>query len=152
MKLIVFYSYTGNTKSVAQKIQRKLNCDILEINPCIPYSDNYQQVVEMEEEKINQKEMIDIKPINIDLSKYDEIILGTPVWWYTIAPAIRTFLSNNNLNDKKINVFATNGGWIGNTFEEISNYVTINSSLNIKFNQNTLDTNESEIDNWINNL
>ena len=63
----------------------------------------------------------EIKPLNIDLGKYDEVILGTPVWWYTFAPAMHTFLKKNDLSGKTIYPFATNGGWIGHTFKDFAN-------------------------------
>lgn len=44
-KLVVYYSYTGNTKMIAERIQKKLECDILEIKPVVPYSTDYQTVV-----------------------------------------------------------------------------------------------------------
>ena len=48
-KLIVYYSYTGHTKMIAKEIKKKLSCDILELKPQIPYSSDYQTVVEEEQ-------------------------------------------------------------------------------------------------------
>lgn len=90
-KLIVYYSYTGNTRKIAESIKQKLNCDILEIKPVVPYSTDYQTVVDQEQNNSSANKTPEIQDINVDLSKYDEIILGTPVWWYTIVPVIRTF-------------------------------------------------------------
>ena len=50
--------------------------------------------------------MPEIEPIQSDLSQYDKIILGTPVWWYTFAPAVKTFLMENSLAGKKVWTFA----------------------------------------------
>lgn len=93
-KLVVYYSYTGNTKKIAKIIQEKLNCDILELTPKIPFSTDYQTVVdEYQNNSIDNKE-VEINDINIDFSEYDEIIIGTPVWWYTISPVVTTFKKN----------------------------------------------------------
>ena len=118
-KLVVFYSYTGHTKMIAENIQQKLNCDILEIKPVKPYSTDYQTVVDEEQNNSSVGKTPDIQKIDKNLNDYDEIIIGTPVWWYTIAPVIRTFLTQNDLSNKTIKPFATNAGWLGHTFQEI---------------------------------
>jgi len=118
-KLIVYFSYTNHTKEIANRIKEKINCDILEIKTVIPYSEDYNKVVDDEQNSEASNHLPKIQDINVDLSKYDEIILGTPVWWYRPAPAIRTFLSQNDLSGKTIKPFATNAGWIGRTFIEI---------------------------------
>ena len=91
----------------------------------------------------------------MDLSKYDEIILGSPVWWYTIAPVIRTFLKQNDLSGKKIVPFATNGGWIGRTFKEIRDLCpnsNVENEMNVVFEGSELSTPKKEVENWINSL
>ena len=150
--LIVYYSYTGNTEQIANLIQEQTQYDILVLEPTKPYSDNYQQVVDEEETKIDQNEIITIKNINIDLNKYDKIILGTPVWWYTMAPVVRTFLETYDIKNKQVSVFVTNGGWIGHTIKDIEHYIKIKQYINIKFNHNTLSTPLSKIEDWINSL
>lgn len=109
-KLIVFYSYTNHTKIIAEGIQKQLQCDIIELKPVKPYSNDYDIVVGQEQNNESTKKTPEIENKNLDLSKYDEIILGTPVWWYTIAPVVRTFLKENDLSNKKIIPFATNAG------------------------------------------
>ena len=101
-RLVVFFSYTNNTKNIANLIKNKLDCDVLEIKTVIPYSSDYQKVVNDEHNSQASKYLPQIQDIEIDLSKYDEIILGTPVWWYRPAPAIRTFLAQNDLSGKII--------------------------------------------------
>ena len=156
-KLIVYYSYTGNTKMIAESIQRKLNCDIIEIEPEKPYSTDYQTVVDEEQNNENSNKTRRIKKIDIDLTKYDEIIIGSPVWWYTIAPVIRTFLKENDLTGKIIKPFATNAGWLGRTFNEIKKLCPnskVEDGMNIVFESysDNLVTSPDEIDKWINSL
>ena len=104
-KLVVYFSYTGNTKMIANKIREKLNCDILEIKTVIPYSEDYDTVVNDEQNSEASNHLPEIQEIGIDLSKYDEIILGTPVWWYRPVPAIRTFLNQNDFIRKNNKTF-----------------------------------------------
>lgn len=155
-KLVVFYSYTGHTKMIAESIQKKLNCDILEIKPTKPYSTDYQTVVDEEQNNSSAGKTPDIQKIDKNINEYDEIIIGTPVWWYTIAPVIRTFLKQNDLSGKTIKPFATNAGWLGQTFKEIKKLCpnsNVKEGMNIVFtedyNKNELVTPIDEIDNWI---
>ncbi len=159
-KLIVYFSYTGNTKNIAYRIKDKLNCDILEIKTVIPYSNDYDAVVNDEQNSESSNNLPEIQEINVDLSKYDEIILGTPVWWYRPSPAIRTFLMQNDLSGKTIKVFATNAGWIGRTFQEIKKMCPdskIGEGLNIVYDAGDYRTRNlitplDDIDKWINML
>ena len=115
-KVIVYYSYRGNTKSIAEMIQKSTGADIARIETVVSYDGDYNSVVNQGQDEVNSGYCPKIKPLNIDLSKYDEVILGTPVWWYTFAPAMHTFLKKNDLSGKTVYPFATNGGWIGQRF------------------------------------
>ena len=158
-KLVVYYSYTGHTKMIAESIQKKLKCDILEIKPVKPYSTDYQTVVDEEQNNESAKKTPEIEKIDEDLNNYDEIIVGSPVWWYTIVPVIRTFLKENDLSGKIIKPFATNAGWLGRTFQEIEKLCsnsTVDKGMNIVFtedyNENELVTSPDEVDKWIESL
>lgn len=158
-KLVVYFSYTGHTKYIAEMIKEKLNCDILEIKPVKEYSKDYNQVVSEEQSNEISNKKPKIQSIDKDLSKYDEIIIGSPVWWYTIAPVIRTFLSENDLTGKVIKPFATNAGWLGQTFKEIQKLCPnskLEKGMNIVFtedySENKLVTSLDEINDWINQL
>ena len=158
-KLVVYYSYTGHTKMIAESIQKKLKCDILEIKPVKPYSTDYQKVVDEEQNNESAKKTPEIEKIDKDLNNYDEIIIGSPVWWYTIVPVIRTFLKENDLSGKIIKPFATNAGWLGRTFQEIEKLCsnsTVDKGMNIVFtedyNENELVTSPDEVDKWIESL
>lgn len=158
-KLVVYFSYTNHTKMIAEKIKETLNCDILEIKTVVPYSNDYQTVVDDEHNSEASNHLPEIQNINIDLSKYDEIIVGTPVWWYRPAPAIRTFLTQNDLSGKTIIPFATIAGLLGRTFTDITKLCpnsNLTGEMNIVFGMDYNDTKpvtkEEEINNWISNL
>ena len=109
-KLIVYFTYTGNTRKIVDKITEKIDCDILEIKTVIPYSTDYDTVVNDEQNSEASNHLPEIQNIDVKLDEYDEVIIGTPVWWYRPVPAIRTFLTQNDLSGKKIIPFATNAG------------------------------------------
>ena len=151
--LIIYYSYTGNTKKIANIIKDKLpNSDIAEIKTKIPYSSDYNSVVSQGKKEVKKGFMPEILPIDIDINNYENIIIGSPVWWYTFAPAVLTFLNNYNLSGKKIYPFITNGGWIGHTFDDIKNLCRsseMKEGINIYFNNSKLITDIQSIYDWI---
>ncbi len=151
-KLILYYSYGGNTRKIAKLIQNEIGADIAEIETVIQYTGAYDDVVEQGQQEVNSGFMPEIKDINVDLAFYDCIIIGSPVWWYTFAPAIKAFLTQNDLSNKLIYPFATNGGWIGHTFSDFKTICpasTVKRGLDIEFSGSSLVTSESEIKNWI---
>lgn len=156
--IIIYYSYSGHTKMIAEMIQKRLDCDIQRIVPIIPYSNDYQSVVSLTEDNIQSKLTPDIKPLDVDLNLYDKIIIGTPVWWYTMAPPIRTFLTKNNLMGKTVELFATNAGWLGETFNEMGELCNgeIKSQKSITFDSNyqanKLTIPDEELKSWFNNI
>lgn len=152
--LVVYYSYSGNTKKVVDMIKEKKNFDVLEIKPVNDYSDDYQKVVDDEEAKMDMNEIIEIKDVNVNLDYYDRILLGTGVWWYKITPAIRSFLNKYDLKDKVIVPFITNGGWLGEALNDVKRYAkksTIKDAITIKFNGNTMED-SNKVESWIDSL
>ncbi len=150
--LITYYSYGGNTKGIAELIQEKIGGDLLRIETVVPYGNNYDQVVNQGQEEVNRGYCPEIQSINVDWKQYNTIILGTPVWWYTFAPAIHTFLNIQNWQGKVVYPFATNGGWIGHTFQDIQNAcqgADIKNGMNIHFDGSNLRTPMTDIENWI---
>ncbi len=152
--LVVYYSYSGNTKQVVNMIKEKKNFDVLEIKPVNAYSDDYQKVVDDEESKMDMNEIIEIKDVNVNLDYYDRILLGTGVWWYKITPAIRSFLNKYDLKDKVIVPFITNGGWLGEALDDVKRYAKesiIKDAIPIKFNGNTMED-SNKVESWIDSL
>ena len=119
-KLVAFFSASGTTKKVAEMIAEEVKADLFEIEPKVPYTKldldwmnkKSRSSVEMSDKKyrpaIMKKEM--------DMSSYDEILLGFPIWWYVALTIINTFLEAYDFSGKKIVLFATSGGsGFGNT-------------------------------------
>ena len=153
--LVVYYSLGGNTRKIANLIQSKINADIAEIKLEQDYKGSYDEIVELGQEEVNSGYMPKIKQLTANLDNYDVIILGTPVWWYTFAPAMKSFLNTHNLANKNIYIFATNGGWIGYTFQDFKDVLpksNIVSNLNIQFNDKDLAIPQETILNWIENI
>ncbi len=155
--LLIYFSYTGHTKKIAEMIKNKINCDILEIKTTKPYSSNYDSVVNDPNNQEDSNYLPEIESVDIDLDKYERIIIGTPTWWYRPVPAIRSFLTKYQLHQNNIIAYSTNAGWLGKTFEEIHKLCPnfkIENGMNIEFKSYTdvLNTPKEELDDWIENL
>ena len=107
--LIAYFSWGGNTKFIAEKIHSKLESDIFSIEPISKYPEDYNETAYgIAKEQHDKNVHPPIK--NKDISKYDVIFIGTPAWWYEMAPAVKTFLDENNFEGKTIIPFITHGG------------------------------------------
>ena len=108
--LIAYFSWGGNTKYIAEKIQTQTGGDIFRIETAVPYPTDYNEaaygVAKKQHEEGTMPELKD----NGDVSGYDIIFVGTPAWWYEMAPAVKTFLTQNNFEGKTIVPFITHGG------------------------------------------
>ena len=89
--LILYYSYRGNTQRIAERIHAAIGGDIARIDTVVPYTGSYDDVVAQGEREVKQGFLPELKPMDIDLSRYDTIVLGTPVWWYPCAPPCAPF-------------------------------------------------------------
>ena len=107
--LVLYYSQTSNTKTVATEIATRLNADIEEIVPVQPYDGEFEATIQRCMKEREEGVLPEIKPIAADLSKYDFIFLGYPVWFGTYAPPVAAFLNQVDLSGKKIIPFCTFG-------------------------------------------
>ena len=152
--LIVYFSASGVTKTVAQNLHQAIDSDIYEIKPEVPYTTadldwmnkNSRSSIEMSNKSSRPKIVIE----NIDVQKYETIFLGFPIWWYIAPTIVNTFLESQVFANKKIVLFATSGG---SGFGETVNYLrpSVASTCEIfqgkLFNKNT--SNE-ELKKWAN--
>ncbi|MDQ0204422.1 flavodoxin [Pectinatus haikarae] len=107
--LIAYFSHTKHTQQFAQIIQQNTGGDLFEIEPKNPYPTDYDTVVAQAKQEVNSGYTPELKQ-DIDTNYYDVIFIGTPVWWYTFAPPIRTFLTQHDLSGKVIIPFTTHKG------------------------------------------
>jgi flavodoxin len=114
--LVAYYSRTGNTKKVAEKIAHHLKADLDEI---IDLKDRKRKIIGwlIAGRDASKKMDTPIKFIK-DTKTYNLVVVGTPIWAWTLTPAIRAYLKQNK-KIKKIAFFCTCGGNPGNAFEEM---------------------------------
>ena len=118
--LIVYYSISnGNTKRIAEWIRKETDADIARIETVKPYTGSYHDIVDQGQREVNRGYCPEIKPLGFDLSDYDVIAVGTPTWWYTMAPAVLSFLKAYDWEGKVVIPFQTHGGWPGHVIKDI---------------------------------
>ena len=154
--LIAYYSQAnGNTRSIAKRIHEKCGYDLFEIETMEPYQGSYDEIVERGKWEVEHHFEPELKADDIDISHYDTIILGTPTWWYTMAPAMFCFIKQHYWENRKVIPFQTHGGWPGHTIEDIKQLcqgAMFQYERAIQFDSqggNRLITKPEEIDDWI---
>ena len=107
--LVLYYSQTGTTQTVAEAFQKCLGADIEQIVPVDPYSGSYQETISRGQQELSNKEFPKVQPLKSDIRAYDVIFLGFPVWFGTYANPIATLLDEVDFSGKKIVPFCTFG-------------------------------------------
>ena len=123
-KLVAYFSASGRTAKVAEKLANELDAELYEIKPEIKYTKadlNWMNKKSRSSVEMNDKSF---RPAiitgDVDVSDYDTVYLGFPIWWYVAPTLINTFLEAYDFSGKKIVLFATSGGsGFGNTVPEL---------------------------------
>ena len=112
--LIVYFSAGGKTRKLAETLSVILNCDIFEIVPEIPYTQEDLDWRNKESRSSIEMTNLSFRPkiaaIDLNTTKYDVILLGFPIWWYIAPTIVNTFLESYDFKGKTIIPFATSGG------------------------------------------
>ena len=93
--------------------------NLVRLDTAVPYSGSYNDVVDQGQREVNAGFEPELKPLPVNVADYDVIAVGTPTWWYTMAPAVKTFLHGQNFAGKTVVPFMTNGGWPGRVIKDM---------------------------------
>jgi flavodoxin len=108
--LVVYYSFEGNTRMIAEAVAAELGADIQELKPLKDIrSKGFGKYVWGGRQVLSGKEP-ELSPLEHRPDDYDAIFIGSPVWVYTFAPALRTFFKQCPLKGKRIGIFLCHGG------------------------------------------
>ena len=108
-KLVLYFSETGSTKTVAEELQRQLQADIECIEAVTPYTGNFGETMQRGQREMQSGELPALKPLKSKLADYDVIFLGYPIWFGTYATPIATLVRDNDFAGKTIVPFCTFG-------------------------------------------
>ena len=152
--VVLYFSVTHNTETIAKYISKITKSDIIEIKPEKEY--NNADINYSNEDSRATKEQKDDKARpkiknKLDIAKYNNIYLGYPIWWGDVPKIILTLIDNYELKDKTIIPFCTSGSTdISNSVNTIRNY---NNNLNILDGKRFSSTStKKEVEEWINSI
>ena len=151
--LVSYFSASGVTKRVAEKIAKAVGGDLFEIEPKEKYTDadldwtnkQSRSSVEMQ----NKSFRPEIEDNNIDISSYDTILIGFPIWWGVCPTVVNTFIESKDFTGKTLIPFCTSGG-SGMSYAENDLRKTY-PNYNWKEGKRLTGTeNDEDLKNWIN--
>ena len=108
--LVAYFSHSGNTRAVAERIAAATGADLFEIVPQKPYPAEYRAVVDQARREIAADYRPALKTDLPDAGRYDVIYIGSPCWWSTVAPPVATFLAAHDFTGKTLIPFMTHEG------------------------------------------
>ena len=137
--LVAFFSASGTTKKVAEMIAEEAKADLFEIEPKVPYTKadldwmnkKSRSSVEMSDKKYRPE----IMKKKMDMSSYDEILLGFPIWWYVAPTIVNTFLEAYDFSGKKIVLFGKAGTMHDWTLDEAESENVIKHALDLLYRE-----------------
>ena len=123
-KLVAYFSASGTTKKVAERLAKAAGADLFEIRPAIPYTSadlNWMDKKSRSSVEMNapdsRPEIAETIPNMVD---YDTVFIGFPIWWYVAPHIIHTFVESYDFSGKTLVPFATSGGsGMGKTVDEL---------------------------------
>lgn len=108
--LVAYFSWGGNTRKRAQRVQELTGADIFEIKPVKPYPAEYEPTTQVAKAEREENARPEIDGLVTNMADYDTILLGYPIWWHDTPKLIDTFLESYDFSGKKIAPFCTSGG------------------------------------------
>lgn len=146
---VIYFSATGTTKTVAEYIQEATNGDMIEIVPKNKYTDsdlNYNNNNSRANKEQNDDSSRPEIANQIDISSYDTIYLGFPIWWGDVPKIILSFLDNYDLSGKTVIPFCTShSSGISNSINTLKNY---NKNINWIDGKKFTTSSKNEINDW----
>lgn len=150
--LVAYFSASGVTKKTAEKLAKVANADLFEIKPAKPYTredldwtnKNSRSTLEMKDSSSRPE----IAEKLGNMSDYDTVFVGFPIWWYVAPTIIDTFLESYDFGGKTIIPFATSGGsGLGKTEENFRKL--LGKNVTVEDGKVLNRASEAEIQAWV---
>lgn len=152
--LIAYFSWSGNTKAVAEAIHARTGGDMYEIVPETPYSQNYSATVDKAKQEQQNNARPALKNKLTDISQYDLIFVGYPNWWGSLPMPVATFMEGCSWQGKTVAPFFTHGGGgVQNCDRDLRKLAAgANVTEYLCLSGNRARNSQSEIDTWLHKL
>lgn len=148
--IVVYFSATGTTKKIAEFISEATNSSTIEIIPMEEYTDNdlnYNNNNSRANKEQNDSSFRPEIKNKIDVTNYDTIYLGYPIWWGDVPKIILTFIENNNLEGKKIIPFCTShSSGMSTSLNTLKSYKNLNIVDGRRFSSSST---KSNVEYWL---
>lgn len=155
-QLILFYSFEGSTKMIAEYLSQKLNIPCEGVKPMKDLKSKGFSKYPLGGKQVIFKNKPELLSIKANLEEYDTIFIGSPIWAGSFTPAIRSLLETGILKDKKIALFYTSLGGPGKAESKIKESVEINnkflSSYGLVNVKDDFDTLKNGVLDWAKNI
>lgn len=149
--LIIYYSWSGNTRTIAEYIKEFTNGDIFEIKPVKEYPSNYLRCVIQARYELSANKHPELQEYLEDIDEYDTIYIGYPNWWGTMPMVMHSLLELLDFKGKTVKPFVTSGsGGMGKSRKELDKLcegANIEDELSIFASD--INSAKSTIENWI---
>lgn len=154
--LVVYFSHGGNTQKLAKEIYNQVGGDLRRIETVEAYPDD-SELYDYTKQEQDENQRPKLKDLDIDISKYDTVFLGYPIWWYTYPQAILSFFDTYDLTGKTIVPFVTHGGsGMSGTEEAMKSYLKNKNVIvlqGLAVNRNQIEQDQKEnVNQWLKEL
>ena len=127
--LVIYYSFEGNTKLIAENIAREIDADILEIKPIDEIKTKGFMKFFWGGKQAVMNEKPELQPFDKNPNDYELIFIGTPVWAWGPAPPMKTFFDKYKFENKKIALFCCHGGGKAKTLDKMKDALGKNNEF-----------------------
>ena len=153
--IVIYFSRSGSTQLLAKEIAETTNSDLLELTVDETYPSDYAETVSRANKERESGNYPAITTDIPDLSQYDTVYLGYPIWGMSLSSPMASFLKSygSQLTGKTIAPFASNGGYgLGGSVEQIKGYLRDSNVVNgLSVKGNKVDQAQTDIENWLSN-
>lgn len=150
--LVVYYSLSGkDTQTVSKELANAIGADVECLETAVPYPEDYDAAVEQGKKEVESGFCPELKPLKHNPADYDVIVIGTPTWWYTMTPAVLSFMRSTDFKGKTVATFQTHAGQPGHALSDMrkeTRGAMLFSGLRLEFSNSRLVTPRAEAEEW----
>ena len=153
--LIVYYSRSGSTRLLAEALAEKLDADLFELETKQTYPDAQNEIDAIVTQELESGTLPELKALPENLSAYDLVLVGGPVWMYTVATPVMEFLSRTDFGGLRLVPFCTHQGGLGRYFthfREQAGNAQVLEGIDFYAPSRNLSASVRKLDEWANTL